>query len=212
MSLMSEKRIEGRGATIECLGRERLEQRILEINEWARREGITVRYVSGMLTLRGNPEHGLPQVLLVKGNSADGTPKEFWQFPGGYEHPEDGGDHVRTLERELQEELDLQIPGTVEYLETYIPKPKPGVKMVLAIHCFATATADWNPQSVKVGSDVSEYEWTDDPLREKNGGPRILTEQVDYILRRRIGYQGPINKNTCPDAKYRGSPFADVEG
>lgn len=188
----------------ECEGREVLEGRVREINEWAAREGLTVKYVSGMLALRGNPEGGWPEVFLVKGSS-NGVPKEFWQFPGGFEHPDDKGDHVRTLQRELQEELGISLTGKVKYLQTYIPKLKQGAKEILAIHAFTMPPADWNAENTTLGSDVSMMEWTDDPLRE-SGEPRILTEQVDYMLRRFMGYSGPVNKNTCIDEEYRGVP------
>lgn len=202
---MSEPRHEDVPKLPECVGKEKLEKRVLEINEWAKREGLTVRYVSGMMALRGNPEKGWPQVFLVKGSS-NGVPKEFWQFPGGFEHPQDGGDHVRTLQRELFEELGVELPETVTYAQTYIPKLKPGATEILAIHAFAMPIPDWGAENTTLGSDVNVMEWTDDPLREANGEPRILTEQVDYMLRRYMGYSGPNNKNTCDDEKYHGVP------
>ncbi|MBY0538923.1 NUDIX domain-containing protein [Patescibacteria group bacterium] len=206
---MSEQRLEGAPRAIECVGREKLEQRIQDINEWATREGLTVKYVSGMVALRGNPEGGWPQVFLVNGSSK-GVPKEFWQFPGGYVHPDDP-DHVLGLQRELDEELGVALPEQIAYLETYIPKMKPGATEVLAIHAFAMPVPEWDERTMTLGSDVSQFVWTDDPFRGEGEEPRILTEQVDFILRRVIGYSGPNNKNTCDDEMYNGIPASLAE-
>jgi ADP-ribose pyrophosphatase YjhB (NUDIX family) len=208
--MSSELRHEKAPSLPECIDREKLEQRILDIDAWALREGLTVKYVSGMLALRGNPERGWPEVFLVNGSSK-GIPKEFWQFPGGHVHPEDGNDHVRTLQRELNEELGVALPEKIAYVGTYIPKPKEGVKEVYAIHAFTMPIPDWETNTMTLGSDVSQFVWTDDPLRKEDGEARILTEQVDFILRRVIGYSGPNSKNTCQDDAYDGTPASLAE-
>ena len=189
-----------------CVGVEKLMTSVSDIDSWAGQEGIAVKYVSGLMATRINSETQRREVLLVKGSSK-GKPKEFWQFPGG--HVLAGEGPVVALHRELREEMSVEIPNTVSYVKTYIPKPKPDTKEVLAIHAFMMENCDWKEDTVTLGDDVSEMIWTDNPLVDENGNPRILTEQVDYMLRKTLGYEGPKNKNTCPDEDYMGRP--DIE-
>src|SRR3989344_5124119 len=169
-----------------------LKNRISEIDTWASKEGIKVRYVSGLMVTRNNPETGKLEVLLVKGSD-----KDFWQFPGGHVRGEEG--HIAALHRELKEELGVSIPPNLFYVKTYVPQPQPGLKEVLAIHAFSLpGNCDWDIRkgNVRLGSDVSEMVWTSDPFRDENGEPRVLTEQTDYLLRNVMSYEGPENKNT----------------
>ncbi|MEK7509268.1 MAG: NUDIX hydrolase [Patescibacteria group bacterium] len=190
-----------------------LTNRISEINKWASEEGIKVKYVSGLMVTRTNPETGKLEVLLVKGASlvnqetSERKAKDFWQFPGG--HVRGGEDHIAALRREIKEELGVSIPNDLFYVKTYVPKPEPGAKEVLAIHAFSLpGNCDWDVKrgNVTLGSDVSEMIWTSDPLHDEKGEPRVLTQQTDYLLRNVMGYEGPANKNTLRDEEYYGDP------
>ena len=189
-----------------CRYASHLRDSIAEIDAWSREENIKVRYVSGLMVTRKNPETQRLEVLLVKGGG-----KDFWQFPGGHVHPRE--DHIAALYREIKQELGVSILPDLYYVKTYVPELKtdePKPDSVLAIHAFALpGDSDWDLKkgNIKLGSDVDRVDWTDDPLREADGNPRVLTEQTDYLLRQVMGYDGPLNKNTNPNyTQYYGRP------
>lgn len=184
---------------------DRLFSRIPALEKWAELRGQRIKFVSGLIATRANPLTRQREVLLVKGSSG-GVPKPFWQFPGGHVQP--GEDHIAALHRELHEELGVILPPVV-YVRTYVPKPKDRNGTLLAIHAFQLpGDCDWDEakENVILHDDVDQMVWTSDPLREENGQPRVLTEQVDFMLRYYLRFSGPANVNTCTDRLYRGEP------
>ena len=191
-----------------------LRREVRSIHKWARREKIQAEEVSGIMALRINPMTGRREVLLVRGITK-GKLKEFYQFPGGFLR--DGEGPVTALHREIGEELKATVPRNVSYERTYAPELKPGSKKALVVHAFKIEHCNWEkpdangnvPEGkipVTLGDDVNEMIWTDKPFEHDDGTPRILTAQVDYMLRYHLGFVGPDNKNT-PREGYDGMPW-----
>ncbi|MEK7530336.1 MAG: NUDIX domain-containing protein [Patescibacteria group bacterium] len=188
-----------------------LRSEVRSINRWARREKIKKEEVSGLMALRINPDTGRREVLLVRGIS-DGVLKEFYQFPGGFLRRGEGP--VTALHREIKEELGQSVPPRVSYERTFTPERKPGAKKALVVHAFKIEHCVWDikdkvtspENAVTLGSDVNEMVWTDKPFEHEDGTPRILTAQVDYMLRHYLGFVGPNNKNT-PHVGHNGMPW-----
>ncbi|MEN9390543.1 MAG: hypothetical protein RLZZ283_643 [Candidatus Parcubacteria bacterium] len=184
-----------------------LRREVRSIKRWAHRENIEVEEVSGVMALRINPVTGRREVLLVRGIT-NGKLKEFYQFPGGFLR--DGEGPVTALHREIGEELKptIPLPKNISYERTFTPERKPGSKKALVIHAFKVEHCEWDEEkdNVTLGSDVNEMVWTDKPFEHEDGTPRILTAQVDYMLRNYLGFDGPANKNT-PREGYDGMPW-----
>ena len=174
------------------------------IDEWAKKEGVKVTYVSGLIATRTNPETGEMEVLLVNGFSKDENGertirKPYWQFPGGKVKSDE--DPRAALDREVEEELGVKPPESTKYVSTYLPEEtidrENGTALVIHTYAFPEDSS-WTEDDLKPQDDVAEIIWTNDPFGFVMKQGMTLTPQTDFMLKV-LGYHDPEHANTPKD-------------
>ncbi len=199
-----------------CKYKESLAEGDKYVDEWAKKEGVSVTKVSGLTIFKGKGVEGGPivdEVLLSVTKNKAWTHQPF----GGKRNEGEGA--VAAMLREFGEEAGWDSATqllrafkneSAFYVGYYVQKLKNN--KALLIQSFSMNGKDFNTERFVSGSDSSDYIWANRDFFEKQAGQISLTEQAEKYMRDVFGFPRPTSKFTNLDEGYYGAPDKRYEG